>query len=69
MSLYPVLIPLSLVSFFSLISDQRLRLSRDPSVTFSKGIDFSLPCAQMLTDIYTSPSQIGQMQPFERWAV
>ena len=67
MSLYPVLIPLSLVSFFSLISDQRL--SRDHSVTFWKGIDFSLPCAQMLTDIYTSPSQIGQMQPFERWAV
>ena len=69
MSLYPVLIPLSLVSFFSLISDQRLRLSLDHSVTFSKGIDFSLPCAQMLTDIYTSQSQIGQMQPFERWAV
>ena len=69
MSLYPVLIPLSLVGFFSLILDKRLRLSRDHSVTFWKGVDFFFPCAQMLTDIYMSPSQIGQMQPFERWAV
>ena len=49
--------------------DIRPEAESGPQCDILKGDWFSFPCAQMLTDINTSPSQIGQMQPFERWAV